>query len=108
MSETLDLLSWTPKPVTGQSLRDGALNLLETTREDYVTRARAAGVAHAMRFGVVTINDVRAACPPPNDIDPRVMGAVLRAPLFVKIGYENSNRSTCHARPIAKFKLKDQ
>lgn len=102
----MDLFDWSPS--TGRNERDRVLTALEEHRPDFIAAARMAAVEHARQFGVVTINDVRAKCPPPENVDPRVMGAVFRDKRFVKVGYENSSRSTCHARPIAKFRLKHE
>lgn len=85
--------------------RDEALDALEIARREYVAQARAAAfvVASKMPDGMITIDDVRAVCPPPDGIDPRVMGTILRAPDWRKIGYTNSRRGTCHKRPVAIF-----
>lgn len=98
-THTLDLFD-------ARNYRDAALDLLEDTRESYVERAREAAIALASDGRDITIDDVREVCPPPDDVDPRVMGTVLRAPLFVKVGYATSSRKTCHARPIAVFRLR--
>lgn len=79
--------------------------LFEEHRADFLSSARAAARAIATSRGEVTINDVRAVCPPPKDVDPRVMGAVLRTPEFEVVRYERSARAECHNRPIAVFRL---
>lgn len=79
--------------------------LFEETRADWLERARATARQIAAQRGQVTINDVRDECPPPEDVDPRVMGAVLRAPAFKVVGYVRSSRADCHNRPIAVFAL---
>jgi hypothetical protein len=48
---------------------------------------------------------VRAACPPPSAVDPRVMGAIFNTPEWQKVGYCNSKRRACHKRPISIFQL---
>ena len=83
--------------------RDSALDALEIAREDYVEAARAAAYRLLETQASITINDVRDICPPPAGVDPRVMGAVLRAPRFVRVGYVQSDRKTCHSRPIGLF-----
>ena len=64
---------------------------------------------HAQRIarekGRVTIDDVRAVCPPPKFSDPRVMGAVFKQPHFTRIGWRCSTRAKCHGRPIGIFTL---
>ena len=81
------------------------LPLFEQTRADWLKAARSVARDIAAEQGSVTIDDVRAACPPPADVDPRVMGAVMRKPNFVPVGYQKSSRATCHNRPIAVFRL---
>lgn len=82
------------------------LPLFEITRQPWLERARATARYLARKNGRVTIDDVRAECPPPPDVDPRVMGSVLTSKHFEKIGSENSTRRTCHQRPVAVFKLR--
>lgn len=75
-------------------------------RLSWLTRAR--GLALQLgRFGdQITIDDVREVCPPPEFVDPRVMGAVFRNEDWVCIGYRKSKRNTCHRRPIGIFQRK--
>ena len=58
--------------------RESALALLERTRKDYLAKARsvAAQIAYTTQQPVC-VDDVRALCPPPESIDPRVMGAIF-------------------------------
>lgn len=84
--------------------RDEALDLLEKTRREYVSAARDTAIKLHLDTGQpITIDDVRRVCPPPKDIDGRVMGAVLRYPEWIKTGYINSTRRACHNRPISTF-----
>ena len=78
------------------------MDLFETTREEYLTEARLAAESLANERGVVTVNDVREVCPPPANIDPRVMGAIFMAKCWQKVGYMSSSRA--HMRPIAMFR----
>lgn len=91
--------------MTATEQRDAALDRLEVAREGYVDHARA--IARQLGHGgrIVTIDMVRRVCPPPDDVDPRVMGCILRAPEWVRVGYVNSARKRCHARPIGQFRL---
>lgn len=92
MSEQIDLEDW--------------LSLLETHRPDYLTLARDAARKLLSERPSITINDVREVCPPPADIDPRVMGAVFRHADFEATGeFVLSSRTTCHRRPIQRFAL---
>lgn len=85
--------------------KDDALDALEVARADYLSKARLA-ILEATTVGqIITIDDVRALCPPPDCIDPRVMGGVLRdRKTWEPVGYTNSRRRTCHKRPIGRFK----
>lgn len=87
--------------------RDEALDALEAAREDYVEKARAAAFRLLEDRLTITINDVREVAPPPAGVDPRVMGVILREPAFKKVGTVNSNRKSCHGRPIGVFALGD-
>lgn len=80
------------------------MDLFEQNREDYLTEARSAAESLANERGVITVNDVREVCPPPKDVDPRVMGAIFRSKAWEKVGYISSTRA--HMRPIAQFRLR--
>lgn len=79
------------------------LPLFEVTRAAWLAEARA--VAHRLGEGgrMVTIDDVRAECPPPAEVDPRVCGAVFVRREWARVGFTSSNRRTCHRRPISTF-----
>ncbi|HCE07062.1 MAG TPA: hypothetical protein DEQ40_00380 [Oxalobacteraceae bacterium] len=82
------------------------METFEETRGTWLDDARAAAKHLAATNGTVTIDDVRAVCPPPDDIDPRVMGAVLRTGKdFSLVGYQASDRPESTGRPICIFKL---
>ena len=97
----------------GHGLRSGLsvseiLLRLSHVRATYLSAARKAAmkIAAGSIDGTVTIDDVRDVCPPPNNIDPRVMGAVfMEKGVWQKLGWENSVRPACHHRPIQRFKL---
>jgi hypothetical protein len=83
------------------------LPLFEEHRADWLAEARATAVSLAIQRGTVTIDDVRDHCPPPDDVDPRVMGAVFRTSDFESTGrHVRSVRRTCHNRPVMVFKLR--
>jgi extradiol dioxygenase family protein len=75
---------------------------------DWLTEGRAAARRIGIAKGEATINDVREVCPPPAGIDPRAMGAVFRTPDWESVGYQRSNRATCHNRPICIFRFKGE
>lgn len=83
------------------------LPLFEETREAWLERARATARELASGGRSITIDDVREKCPPPEGVDPRVMGAVFR-PIkdWEVVGYERSSRASCHNRPVARHRLK--
>lgn len=86
--------------------RDMALDLFEWAQPDYLSKARETARQICLERGSVTVDDIRKVLPPPKHIDGRIMGSLLRAPEFEKISYENSDRRTCHARPIARFRVR--
>jgi len=43
------------------------------------------------------------ASPPPESIDPRVMGAIFNRSDWEAVEFVNSHRRTCHKRPIRRF-----
>lgn len=86
--------------------KEDAFDAFEHARPDWLSQARAVAVDFARKNGRVTIDDVRKVLPPPEDIDPRIMGAVFAGKQFVRVGYTNSNRATCHKRPISVFGLR--
>jgi hypothetical protein len=91
----------------GREERDAVLALLERTRSEYLERARAAAEELAKKTRTVTIDDVRAVCPPPAGIDPRVLGSVFMKSRWVPVGFAQSARATCHARHVRVFVRKE-
>ena len=73
---------------------------------DWITCARDVARRIAGEKGQVTIDDVRALCPPPDSADPRIMGAVFAGNRFERIGFIASQRDACHGRTIGVFKLR--
>ena len=89
----------------GRAARDEALDALEVARAGWVTKARNWAEAFCRMHGSVTTDDLHAYCPPPTDIDPRVLGCIMRAPLFRATEFVNSCRPESHHRPIRVFVL---
>ena len=88
--------------------KEAAMSAIKEARSVYLALARKAAHQLAMKSatGSITIDDVRATCPPPGNVDPRLMGAVfLEKGVWEPLGFENSKRSTCHRRPIQRFRL---
>ena len=86
------------------STRDDALDHFEDACA-YVHQARLIAMKIASERGSVTTDDVWNALPPPSRLDPRVMGAVLRRPTFIKVGSRETTRRIAHKRPIGVFQL---
>jgi hypothetical protein len=82
------------------------IEIFEEYRAAWLERAREAARCLGADGRVVTIDDVRAVCPPPEGDDPRVMGAVFRTKHWECLGYARSARTTCHNRPIGIYRLK--
>lgn len=83
------------------------LPLFEPSRADYLAHARRVAAELGRNGKRITIDEVREAAPPPAGIDPRCMGGVLTRSEWVKVGYENSGRKTCHGRPVAIFRRRE-
>ncbi len=80
------------------------LPLFEVNRAEWLKEAREIAMLLGANGRAITVDDVREQCPPPENADPRVMGAVFDK-AWQKVGYTNSTRSECHGRPIAQFRL---
>ena len=94
--------------VKAHEQKNRTLDLFEISRESFLAEARSVAKSLVAKKGLVTVNDVRDICPPPEHIDPRVMGAIFRTGLkseWEMVGYIASARA--HARPIGQFKLKE-
>jgi len=82
------------------------LAMHERTKPDYLASARDAARKLLETRESITVNDVRAVCPPPPGVDGRVMGAIFRHRDFETTGeLVLSSRSECNHRPIQKFRL---
>ena len=78
----------------------------ELSKPEYLARARAAARELLATRESITVNDVRAVCPVPNGMEPRVMGAIFRTADFEATGeFVQSGRKTCHNRSIRRFRL---
>lgn len=94
----------------GVQLREEALDLLEEKRHEWIKTARHFAFVLLRRREqyqsnpVVTSDDLWALCPPPSEINPKVMGAVFRKNAgFKPVGYVPSKRKQAHARPIREW-----
>lgn len=82
--------------------------ILELHRAEYLSQARDIARELLETRPSITVNDIRDRLGPPKNVDPRIMGAVLRHRDFEPTGeFVLSSRKTCHARPIQRFRLTD-
>lgn len=72
----------------------------------WVEEARDAAIAIANVRGEVTSDDVWQACPPPADVDGRLMAGVFSRTDWEIAGYRHSVRGRNAARQIAVWRLK--
>lgn len=86
--------------------RTHALRILEESRQAYLMGARDIAEQIARHGdGTCTVDSVREKCPPPKEIDGRVMGAIFNTADWEHLGYVRSDRVTCHKRPISRFRF---
>lgn len=83
------------------------LPLFEQTRPAYLAHARRIAAELGRDGRRITIDEVREKAPPPKGLDPRVCGAVFLRSDWVKVGYANSGRRTCHGRAVAIFRRRE-
>jgi hypothetical protein len=84
--------------------KQAALDLFEKTRLEFLQNCRWIAIRIAKEHGgYVNIDDVREQVTTPENVDPRVYGAVFNRADFEKVGYLQTTRKTSHARPIANF-----
>jgi hypothetical protein len=94
--------------MTQPSLFDAeVLPRFEALRAEWLEEARAIARRLGADGSTLTVDDVRRLCPPPQGIDPRVMGALFTKSEWVCVGYRRSSRGICHNRPVGVFRLKD-
>ena len=96
------------KYIDATKARDAAIAKHNKTAagRQFLAKARAVAQLICREKGSCTVNDIRESLgPPPSDCSPTIMGAIFRDPAFECMGYESNSRKTCHARPIARFKL---
>ena len=87
---------------------DKILPRYEQHRGDWLAEARRVALELGRQRERVCVDDVRRICPPPAGQDPRVMGAIFRSGPWQKVGMSNSQRRTCHNRPISWFSLVEE
>lgn len=100
-------------PGLGEQLRDRAINNVELSHAEWVSRAVDVVHTVALHRGIFTTDDVWAALAqtplgPPRE--PRAMGAVMRAAKSQGICAPTDNwflsrRPACHRRPLRVWKV---
>ncbi len=107
-------MSILPHPAaSGEALRDAALYTFRTHRAALVRRIQRAYLRHLLDNGPDTSDAVRALVPIPAGIDPRVVGAAVRAlsaddGLIVSTGRRRSRRPLAHARALDLWAVRDR
>jgi hypothetical protein len=105
-----------PRPterMEGERRKDAAHNILETRRDVLIRRARRALLARILTAGTATADDVAEHVePPPDDVDPRFLGAVPRPLARVGIiraaAYTKSSRPSRHSSVLTVWELADR
>ncbi len=91
----------------GESLRDQAIEAVQSGSEGWVESAKALAVSIARERGVVSSDEVWEQMEAPANADPRIMGAVFRHGSWRRVGFKQSARPCCHQRPIAVWELSE-
>ena len=78
----------------------------EAAHGRWIDKARSVAERLGQSGKGITIDMVRAECPPPIDVDPRVMGSVFQRKVWENCGYIGGYRQASHGRPVAVFKLR--
>jgi hypothetical protein len=95
----------------GERRRDVALQLFRNRRALFVRRVQRAYLQHLLGSGPDTCDPVRALVPLPEGIDPRLVGAAVRAlaepGLIRSVGRRRSTRSEAHARQLDVWAITD-
>jgi len=86
--------------------QETVLPTFEEHRAEWLARARAVARQLGQGGRVVTVNDVRALCPPPPNVDPRVMGGIFSGKDWELLDYARTNRRACHGRAVGLFRLR--
>jgi len=96
----------------GQRRKLSAFALLAARREALIRRARRALLAVLIDRAEGTVDDVRAAVPVPDGINPKAFGPVpgelAEAGIIAAGRYAKSTRPEAHARPVQVWRLIDR
>lgn len=82
-------------------------DLFYVTREAWLENARLTARLLLRTRSRITIEDVLTACPRPKYIKPNVTGSVFKDPMFVPVGFTQSNRAVSHGRVVRMWALDD-
>lgn len=95
----------------GRRRRDSAHLVLMLRRERYVRSEQRVLLLCLLDHEIATVDDVRAAVVLPDDLDPTLTGAAMRAlavgGLIRGDGYVQTARPVAHARPVTIWRLVD-
>lgn len=70
----------------------------------WLARAKVLAIQISLERGFVSSDDIWNGAPPPDNADPRVMGALWRPRKdWLPVGYIPSTRRECHYRPIRQW-----
>lgn len=83
------------------------LPLFEAHRQPWLDRAREVAAELGKDGAWVTVDQVRAKCPPPADKDPRCMGGIFLRSEWVNDGHVKGFRSASHGRSVVRWQLKE-
>jgi hypothetical protein len=95
------LLDWKPSQYERE-----VMPMQEAAHGDWLALARATAIRMGQRGVEMTVDQVRAVCPPPPGVDPRVMAAIFPRKRWERVGYAPGFRKASHARPVCIFKLR--
>lgn len=98
------LLDWRPKP---SQYEETVMPHQEAAHADWLALARATAIRMGQGGVEMTVDQVRAVCPPPPGVDPRVMAAIFTRKRWIRLGYVQGFRKASHGRPVCAFRLRE-
>jgi hypothetical protein len=96
----------------GERRKTHALSTLAARRALYVLRGRRALIGELFEHGEATIDAARRKVPIPDEVSPKLFGAVpgelARAAIIARAGFAQTTRPEAHARPLSVWRLIDR
>jgi len=112
MLNLLDFLGPDNDPSEGERLRDRALGKLRAHRPSLTRRLMRVFLEYLLDFGPSTSDALRLLVEIPAGIDPRCVGAAVRAlheaDLITSVGREKTRRPVAHARVLELWAVRDE